>query len=92
MQAMNELKISVERIETHLRVREKGTILTQSHRISKEQLETNTNSSTHPHVEHVQAITTLRSGKTIKKSEPVKAIKPNDPADSKSDGGLSNAP
>ena len=66
MQAMNELKISVERIETHLGVREKGTVLTQSHLNPKEQLETNTNSSTHPHVEHVQAITTLRSGKIIK--------------------------
>ena len=36
MQAINELKISVERIETHLGVREKVTVLTQSHPNPKE--------------------------------------------------------
>ena len=42
-------------------------------------------SSSSQHTEHVQAITTLRSGKIIDKSNLVKAPKPKDPEFSKED-------
>ena len=91
-QAINELKISMARVESHLSVREKGTLPAQPLPNPRTQFQIQDAISSSQHTEHVQAITTLRSGKVIDKSNPVKAPKPNDPKIPKEDDSPNNTP
>ena len=89
-QAINDLKTSTARVESHLSAREKGTLPAQPLPNPRTQFEIQDASSSSQHMEHVQAITTLRSGKIIDKFNPVKALKPNDPKISKEDDSPNN--
>ena len=91
-QAINDLKTSMARVESHLSVREKGTLPAQPLPNPRTQFEIQDLSSFSQNTEHVQAITTLRSGKTIDKSNPVKAPKPNDPKITNKDDISNNTP
>ena len=80
------------RVESHLSVREKGTLPAQPLPNPRTQFEIQDLSPTSQNTEHVQAITTLRSCKTIDKSNPVKAPKPNDLKIANKDDILNNTP
>ena len=87
---MLELKTSVEEIKARLNARE-GMLPAQPVPNPKTQCEISVPSSSNQHMEHAKAITTLRSGKIIEKSDPVKVSTPNDPVSSKEDDGPSTA-
>ena len=85
MQTLQELKTSVERIESRQNVKEKGTFPAQPQPNPRGQYEVNDSGSSNPHVEHAKSVTTLRSGKVIEKDIPRTVDKPKESSKSKSD-------
>uniref|UniRef100_A0A2N9GKN7 Retrotransposon gag domain-containing protein n=1 Tax=Fagus sylvatica TaxID=28930 RepID=A0A2N9GKN7_FAGSY len=85
MQDIQELKNSVGRIDSKLNVREKGTFPAQPQPNPKTQFVVN--EVQNPHIEHVKAITTLRSGKVIEKDIPKKVLPSKENQETKDDDG-----
>jgi hypothetical protein len=85
MQDIQELKNSVGRIDSKLNVREKGTFPAQPQPNPKTQFVVN--EVQNPHLEHVKAITTLRSGKVIEKDIPKKVLPSKENQETKDDNG-----
>uniref|UniRef100_A0A2N9EEQ6 Retrotransposon gag domain-containing protein n=1 Tax=Fagus sylvatica TaxID=28930 RepID=A0A2N9EEQ6_FAGSY len=85
MQDIQELKNSIGQIESKLSVREKGTFPAQPQPNPKTQFVVN--EVQNPHIEHVKAITTLRSGKVIKKDIPKKVLPSKENQETKDDDG-----
>jgi hypothetical protein len=85
MQDIQELKKSVGRIDPKLNVKEKGTFPAQPQPNPKTQFVVN--EVQNPHIEHVKAITTLRSGKVIEKDIPKKVLPSKENQETKDDDG-----
>jgi hypothetical protein len=85
MQDIQELKNSVGRIDSKLNVREKGTFPAQPQPNPKTQFVIN--EVQNPHIEHVKAITTLRSGKVIEKDILKRVLPSKESQETKDDDG-----
>jgi hypothetical protein len=91
MQTLQELKTSVERIESRLNVGEKETFPAQPQPNPKCQYEVVDSNSFNPHVEHARSITTHRSAKVNDKAIPKKVEKPEEFEKSKGNDESSDA-
>ena len=89
MQAITDMKNSINKLTSSLSIQEKGKFPAQPQPNPKGQFEVS--NSSNPQGEHIKSITTLRSGKIINKDTPKKVNKPEESLKLKSDDELDNS-
>jgi hypothetical protein len=83
MQNIQELKNSVDRIESQLNVREKGMFLSQPQ--TNPRTQGGVNEVKNIQVEHAKSVTVLKSGKIVNKEIPTKVSQPKGNLETKDD-------